>query len=287
MSTVIWQIRLPRGLMVLLVGGILGAVGAVFQALLRNPLADPYILGVSSGAAVGSVIALLGGFGVAYGGTGTLVAGFAGGLAALALVYSLSVRRGVVDVTGLLLAGVTVASLLSAALSFLLLASGHDTNRVLGFLLGHTSDAGWPKVMLLAPVLALGLAFLLPMGKSLNAFAIGDEAAHRLGVDVPWMLRAALLTGTAMTAAAVGAVGIVGFVGLVAPHLARRVVGVDARAVIPVSVVLGMLVMLVADLIAQRGVAWVTGRTGMEVNIGIVCALVGAPSLLILLRRVV
>ena len=284
-NDIVWQIRLPRGLAVMLVGALLGAVGSAFQALLRNPLAEPYIVGVSSGAAVGGAMALVAGVAGFAGGLSGMFAGFLGGLAALALVFALARRHGQVDVSTLLLAGVAVGALLSAVLSFVLLFAGHDTNRVLGFLLGHTSDMTWQKVAALAPILIVGLAVLLRTSRALNAFALGEGTAQRLGVDVPRLSRTILIAGTAMTAAAVGAVGIVGFVGLVAPHISRRVVGVDWRKSLPMAALVGMLVMLAADLIAQRGLSMLTGKPGMEVNVGIVAAILGAPSVLVLLKR--
>lgn len=285
LNDVVWQIRLPRGLTVALVGAILGLVGCAFQALFRNPLADPYIVGVSSGSAVGGALALIFGFGAWLGGVGMLAAGFAGGMVSLILVYGLARKHRVVDVQSLLLAGVTVAALLSAVLSFILMLAGHDTTQILGFLLGHTSDSSWTKVGLLFPTLVVGLAFLYSRSRRLNALAVGEASAERLGVDVRWLTKEILLVGTAMTAAAVGAVGIVGFIGLVAPHLARRLFGVDWRVSLPGSALLGTIVLLIADLIGQRALSEIMQRPGMEVNVGIVSALLGAPSLLILLRR--
>ncbi len=285
LNDVVWQIRLPRGLTVALVGAILGLVGCAFQALFRNPLADPYIVGVSSGSAVGGALALIFGFGAWLGGVGMLAAGFAGGMVSLILVYGLARKHRVVDVQSLLLAGVTVAALLSAVLSFILMLAGHDTTQILGFLLGHTSDSSWTKVGLLFPTLVIGLAFLYSRSRRLNALAVGEASAERLGVDVRRLTKEILLVGTAMTAAAVGSVGIVGFIGLVAPHLARRLFGVDWRVSLPGSALLGTIVLLIADLIGQRALSEIMQRPGMEVNVGIVSALLGAPSLLILLRR--
>jgi iron complex transport system permease protein len=163
--------------------------------------------------------------------------------------------------------------------------AGHDTTRILGFLLGHTSDSSWTKVALLFPTLLIGLAFLYLRSRRLNALAVGEASAQRLGVDVNRLTNEILLIGTAMTAAAVGAVGIVGFIGLVAPHLARRLFGVDWRVSLPGSALMGTVVLLAADLIGQRALSEIMHRPGMEVNVGIVSALLGAPSLLILLRR--
>lgn len=282
---IIWTLRLPRAVCALLVGATLGLVGSAFQAQFRNPLAEPYVVGVSSGAAVGGVIALVTGLDSLFGGLGTMVLGFLGGIGALSLVYGLARRRGVVDVTTLLLAGVVVGSLLSAVLSMVLLGAGRDTNAVLGWLLGSMTNILWNRNAILAVTLVVGAVILVRESRRMNALAMGEETASRLGVDVARMRWIVLLTGSAMTAAAVGAVGIIGFLGLVAPHIARRLLGVDWRLSLVGSGVLGAGILLLADLIAQRGLSTVTGTAGMEIPVGIVTAVLGAPSLLILLRR--
>lgn len=282
-SVTVWQLRLPRALECLCVGGILGIVGSAFQAQFRNPLADPYIVGVSSGAAIGGVAAVL--LGLTFSGLGTLLFGFAGGMLSLGLVVGLSRRRGVIDVTSLLLSGVVIGAMLSSLMSLTLLAAGNDTNRVLGWLLGSMDRALWNQVAVLAAVLLLGFAVLVRETRRLNALALGEETAARLGVDVGRLRTIVLTVGTAMTAAAVGAVGIVGFLGLVAPHIARRVVGVDWRWSLAGSGLVGSGLMLAADLLASRGMAFITRTVGMEVPVGIVTAVLGAPALLWLLRR--
>jgi iron complex transport system permease protein len=272
----------------MLVGWILGAVGCAFQAVFRNALAEPYIVGVSSGAATGGALALVVGLSALNSGVGVLLAGFVGGLLSLALVYRLGRgrdRSARLSVSQLLLAGVTVSALLSALLSFILMLAGHDTNRVLGFLLGHTSDASWPKAAILAPVALIGTGLLIRASRQLAVLSLGDAVATSLGLDPRRVVLHVLLIGTAMTSAGVGAVGIVGFVGLVAPHLARLIFGLDWRVNLPASAVMGSGLMVLADLIAQRGLAELAQRPGMEVNVGIVAALIGAPSLLVLLRN--
>ncbi len=283
-NNIIWAIRLPRVLECVCVGGILGAVGSAFQAQLRNPLAEPYVVGVSSGAAVGSAIAMVCGFDAWFGGLGAAGCGFVSGMLALALVYGLAKRRGGVDVSTLLLAGVIVGALLSSVLSLTILLSGQDSNRVLEALLGSMSTASFEKDAILFGALIAGSIILVRQTRLLNAFAMGEESAARMGVDVGRLRAVVLITGTAMTAAAVGAVGIVGFLGLVAPHIARRLLGVDWRYSLIGSGLIGSALLVLADLIAQR-IGSVFHMAVTEVPVGIVTAVIGAPSLLILIRK--
>lgn len=275
---IIWQLRLPVACACVLVGAILGVVGSAFQALFRNPLADPFIVGVASGAAVGGVIALV--MGLSFLGTLTLpVAGFITGLGSLALVLFLSKRRGHVDISSLLLAGTVTGSLLAAVQSLVLLMAGKDTNEVLRWLLGSMHPMFWDRVTLMLATLAVGVFILILQARKLNALAIGEDAAHRLGVNVKALRNVILVTGTAMVAVCVGSVGIIGFLGLAAPHIARRVVGVDWRWSLLGSLLTGSSLLLVANVIATRA-----APTG-ELPVGIVTALLGAPFLLVLLRR--
>lgn len=284
MNNIIWAIRLPRVLECVCVGGILGAVGSAFQAQFRNPLAEPYVVGVSSGAAVGSALAMVLGFDAWFGGLGAAACGFTTGMLALGLVYALASRRGGVDVSTLLLAGVIVGALLSSILSLTILLAGQNSNEVLEMLLGTMSTASFAKDAILFGALAAGSAILVRQTRLLNAFAIGEESAARMGVDVARLRSVVLITGTAMTAAAVGAVGIIGFLGLVAPHISRRVLGVDWRYSLPGSALLGAGLLIVADLIAQR-IGGLFNVAMTEVPVGIVTAIIGAPSLLILIRK--
>lgn len=281
-NAVVWFIRLPRGIGCLLIGSILGAVGSAFQGLFRNPLAEPYIVGVSSGAAVGGVAAEIIGWESAFGGIAKGLLAFAGGFASLLLVIALAGRRGATSATALLLSGVVIGSMLSAVLSLLVLSSGRDSNRLMQWLLGDASSIQWPGVYLLAAVLALGIGPLISQTKAMNAFAIGEETATRLGVSTRRLKAIVLISGTAMAAVAVGVAGVIAFVGLVAPHLSRAILGVDWRRSLIGSIFTGAMLLLVADAIAQRlSVSWVAG-----LPVGAVTALIGAPSLLILLRRV-
>jgi iron complex transport system permease protein len=278
-NTIIWSLRLPRSFACLLVGAVLGAAGSAFQALFRNPLSEPYTVGVSSGAAVGGVVAMVLGFSGWLEGLGTPVFAFVGGMLTLQLVFLLARRRGATDITTLLLAGVVVSALLSALLSFLVLASGRDTNQLIRWLAGSATPMFWNRVAILAIVAAIGVPILIRQAKGLNAFAVGEETAQRLGVDANRLKTTVLVTCTAMTATAVGTVGIVPFVGLAAPHIARRVFGVDWRVSLPGSLLIGAGLMILSDILAQRLIPQT------ELPVGLISALLGAPSLLILLRR--
>jgi iron complex transport system permease protein len=278
-NAIVWKIRLLRGLACLLAGAILGMVGAAFQALFRNPLAEPYIVGVSSGSAVGGALAVVLGIGAWAGGLGLMACAFAGGAISLLVVLALAGRRGQTDAQFLLLAGVVVGALLSAVLSLTLYAGGQDTNRILAWLFGSATPMYWGKVGLLIAGLIVGALILIPQGKRLNALAISEETAQRLGVDAGRLKLTLLLAGTAMASISVGAVGVIGFLGLVAPHIARQILGVDWRISMIGAAGIGSVVLLLSDILAQRVLP------GAELPVGIVTAILGAPFLLVLMRR--
>jgi iron complex transport system permease protein len=284
-NDVVWGVRMVRGLACLCIGGILGGVGSAFQALFRNPLADPFIVGVSSGAATGSILAMLLGF---VGGLWQAGFAFAGGLLSLGLVMALAGRRGATNVVTLLLSGVVIGSMLSGVLSLMILLAGKDSTVVLRWLLGDLDVWYWSSVGLLAFALVVGGAILISQTRFLNAFAIGEETARRLGVNTRRLKAIVLVTGAGMTAVAVGTAGIIGFLGLVAPHIARGLVGTDWRRSLAASMLVGSALLLIADVVAQRLIPAVTARFGqpvIDLPVGVVTALIGAPSLLILLRR--
>jgi iron complex transport system permease protein len=261
---------------------MLALVGSALQAVFRNPLAEPYVVGVSSGASVGGAIALVTGFGAGWTGLarglGLMIGAFPGGLIALFFVFALARRRGVVNAQTLLLAGVVTGSMLNAVLTFVLTLGGMDTNQILQWLLGSMTPAFWSKDNLLTSVLLIGAGILIGFSKQLNAFALGEDTAQRLGVNVGRLKLVVLVTSTAMVSACVGACGVIGFVGLVAPHVARRTLGVDWRISLIGSGFLASL-LLIADFLAQRTLP------GGELQVGIVTAIIGAPFLLVLLRK--
>ncbi len=278
-NVIVWRVRLPRTMAALLAGAILGAVGAAFQAFFRNPLAEPYVIGVSSGAGLGGTVAVVLGLTQSLETLGTIVLAFAGGLLSLWLVVSLSRRRGGVQVHTLLLAGVVISAMLSALMTTVLILSGFDTGKVLWWLLGSLSTMFAERLWAMGVVLAVGLLVLQTQTRYLNAFSVSEFTSERLGID-PRRLRAiVLVTGTAMVSVAVGAVGIIGFLGLMAPHIARRVVGIDLRYSLSASAMVGSVLLLFADLAAQNL------NSDIELPVGAVTALIGAPALLWLLKK--
>ncbi|MCH8275286.1 MAG: iron ABC transporter permease [Armatimonadetes bacterium] len=276
---IIWNLRLPRACAAALVGANLGSVGAAFQALFRNPLADPYVVGISSGAAVGGVIASMLGIWAIAGGFAGIGLAFLTALASLGLVVAIARAQGVLALSTLLMAGVAVGSFLWALITFLLVSSGQDAGRVLFWLLGSLVSIDWPRVGTLALFGAVGFAFLAGRSRALTVFAVGEESAARLGVSTEAVKWTVLLAGSGMAAAAVASVGIIGFVGLFVPHICRRLTGPDMKRLLPASALMGAVGLLIADLLAQRAIP------DREINVGIVTALIGAPFLVALLRR--
>lgn len=279
-SVIVWMLRLPRTIACVLVGGILGVVGSAFQALFRNPVADPYIVGASSGASIGGVAAMLLGLDGFLGAIARPVFGFVTGIAALALVFALAKRRGATDVTDLLISGTVTGSLLASLQSLLILVNHYDTNVVLRWLLGSVSDVFWSQLALIAPIGILGSLLLIRQARRLNALAIGEITAGQLGVPVRTLRNTVLVLSTAMIAVTVGSFGIIGFLGLVSPHIARRLLGVDWRWSMMGSLCVGSLLFLIADGLSQRVVDFPGG-----LPVGVVTAVIGAPVLLFMMRR--
>lgn len=282
----IWQLRMPRVLGALAVGAILGLCGAVLQALTRNDLADPFLLGVSSGASVGAVTVIALGAGTVGLAAHTLlpIAAFVGALAALAavlLIASLGSAGAALSPHRTILAGVAVAHLCGAYISIVTLMRGEGdaARRVLSWTLGSLAGLRWDSAMLLLAVATLALVWFLAYAQRLDAFTFGETSARSLGIPVT-ATRWSLMVGTALvTAASVAFAGVIGFIGLVVPHLVRPVVGPRHRAVLPGTALAGGVLLLWADTAARSLVA------GQEVPIGALTALLGVPALVWLLTR--
>ncbi len=279
--TIVRELRLPRALLAALVGGALALSGAALQALLQNPLADPYLLGVSGGAACGTLAGSLLGLTAAgaLGRAALPLAGFLGALAAVLLVGLGASVRGRLDRGRLLLSGVVVNALASAVLLFLL--SWGDPSRTQGFvfwMLGSLAGATSDAVGTLAVYAALGLAILLPLAPAFDALSLGEETAFTLGVSVEAVKRTAYLAASLLAAAAVAVSGIIGFVGLLVPHAIRLLVR-SHRALLLLSFVGGAVLLVLADTAAR------TLFAPAEISVGAVTALLGAPAFLLLMRR--
>ncbi len=275
-ETIVMELRLPRVLGAITVGAALGISGAVLQGLLRNPLADPYVLGTASGAALGAAIGVLMPIQVALVGFGVSnVLAFLGALGAVALVAAAS-GWGDGSRASVLLVGYAVGSVLAAGLALAMYLSGDDLRRIVAWLLGSFAQVSWPQVTIGLPVVVVGTLVMLTRARSLDALLLGDDAAASLGLDVARERRILLGLAALVTAAAVAMAGLIGFVGLVVPHVVRLISGPGARSVLPLSALVGAAFMVGADLVA---------RIPGELPVGIVTALVGVPVFVTLLHR--
>lgn len=275
--TILLDLRLPRILLAVCVGAGLAGAGTAYQGLFLNPLADPFVIGASSGAALGATIAIL--LGGAGGGVLPLAA-FLGSLAAVGLVYLLGAGGGASSSPlSLLLAGAAVSTIVGSLVSLLMILHDQSLGVIFNWLLGGFSTATWRELGYGAPMIGVGLALLWLLSRPLDALALGDDTASSLGLPVAGFRFAIVLAATVATAAAVATSGIIGFVGLVAPHAARRLAGGRNSRLLPASCLLGALLLLLADD-AARGLA-----SPQEIPVSIVTALVGGPFFLFLLRR--
>ncbi len=271
---IVTTLRLPRIVLAAIVGFALAAAGTVMQGFFRNPMADPSIIGVSAGAAVGAVATIALGVSVPF---GLEAAAFAGALVAAFGVYLIATEGGRTPVATLLLAGIAVQTLLGAVVSLLLLLSGENLRQAVFWLMGHLHAADWGDVAVAGPLTAVGFLLVLPYGRDLNALLLGEEDAHTLGVDVERTKRLLLAASSLVTAVAVAVAGIIGFVGLIVPHAMRLVVGPDHRVLLPASAFAGAVFLVATDTLARMGAA--------ELPVGIVTAFLGAPFFLYLLRE--
>ncbi len=276
-ETIVWDLRLPRVLTSMVVGAGLAVAGTTFQGLLRNPLADPYVLGTASGAALGAAIAVVIPIRLAFLGFGLVhVLAFVGALVAVFTVYRLSRINGLSPLTSLLLTGYAVGSLLAAGLAMAMYLSGAALRQIFSYLLGGFDTSSWSQLAGAVPLVAIGSVLILFRARALNGLLLGEEAAVHLGVDVRRERVILLSLASLVTAAAVAVSGLIGFVGLVVPHVVRLIVGPNARVVLPLSALGGAGLLAFADLAA---------RLLGEIPVGVVTAVIGAPFFLFLLRR--
>lgn len=284
--TIVLDVRLPRVLLGAVVGAGLAVVGTVLQALVRNRLADPFLLGISSGASTGAVLVLVLGIGSGIGGgiTTTVAmpaAAFAGSLVAMTLVYALARRGGTMTGGRLVLAGVTVSYILSALTTLILVVSARPEHfqEALFWSLGGLGSARWGALVVPAVVLVVGTAVLMALARPLDLLLVGEEGATVLGLDTARFRAAVFVLASLVTGVMVAASGAIGFVGLLVPHAARMVVGASHRPLLPVAALGGAVVLVVADLAAR------TVAAPQDIPVGVLTALIGGPFFLWLMRR--
>jgi iron complex transport system permease protein len=278
-EAILWQLRAPRVVLAALVGGMLATAGSAYQGVFRNPLADPYLLGVAAGAGLGATLAIS--YASADKGTGTLLplAAFGGAILGVALAYALGRSVGGARSTGaLILAGVTVAAFMTAVQTFVQQERSQTLREVYSWLLGGFGTAGWHDVALASPYIAVSSAVLLAHRRVLDVLSLGDEEAASLGLDVRRVRLLVVIAATAGTAAAVAVSGLIGFVGIIVPHTIRLLVSTSYRAVVPLSLLVGAGFLVLTDVLAR------TVLSPSELPIGVVTAFFGAPFFAIVLR---
>jgi iron complex transport system permease protein len=276
--SVFWEIRIPRVLLAGLIGASLACAGAAMQAVFRNSMADPFIIGVSSGAAVGAASAGLIGLTAVSAMFAPLFA-FVCSILTVFVVYWLGVYRGRVYVDTLLLSGVAVAAFLGAVVSFLIYYAGQDYHQLIPWLLGSLTTAKWSYVYLIAFPAFAGSIVIFLYGRDLNALLLGEETAHNLGANPEFLKKLMLAVAALMTAGAVAFAGIIGFVGLIVPHMMRLIFGADHRMLVPASALFGAVFLILADALSRIVIP------GEELPVGIITAMCGGPFFLYLLRR--
>jgi iron complex transport system permease protein len=279
-KTIIYDIRLPHALLIALTGAALAGSGTAYQGLFRNPLADPYLIGVASGAGLGAVFVMAQQWPQTLLGFYTIpAAAFLGALVAVTVVYAFARVGKTLPVTTLILAGVAISSFATALSSFIMLYSNSELRRALAWLLGGAALSGWPPVIAILPYTTVSLGILLSSGHQLNVLQLGEEQALNLGLPVERIKLVLIIAASLAAAAAVAFSGMIGFIGLIVPHALRIIWGGDHRRLLPLSMLGGAAALLLADLLAR------TVFAPEVIPVGILTALAGVPFFLWLLRR--
>jgi len=276
---VVWQLRLPRTAMAILVGAGLTVAGVGMQAVFKNPMASPYVLGLSSGAAFGAALAMVLGITIIPGNMSTTAMAFLFCFLTLMVVYNIARSHGRVPIETLLLAGIAVGAFFSALVNLLTYVAEDDKLAgIVYWMMGDLSQLDWDNVLIVFPLMTIGICVVYYYARDLNAMMLGDNHAMNLGIEVGKVRLVILLACALLTAAAVSFVGIIGFVGLVIPHVVRMITGPDHRILIPASILAGSLFLVVCDILSRLVYTFV-------LPIGILTALIGAPYFVYLLRR--
>lgn len=277
-NTIIWELRFPRSILAFLVGGALALCGGVYQAIFKNPMADPFVLGISSGAAFGATLGIILAIPATFMGMNTVSAfAFIGAILSIFFVYNIAKVGKQANTTSLLLCGIAVNQLLTAIISFAMLMSANEMKKIYFWTLGSFSARGWDHVITVLPYILIGLVVILMMARELDIIVLGDETAVRFGVNVEKNKRILFIVTSLVMAACVSVSGIIGFVGLVSPHIVRLIWGPVHKRLLPMSFILGGVVLCACDTIARSIMS-------AEIPVGIITAIVGAPFFIYLLR---
>ena len=278
-ETIIMDVRLPRVILTAIVGAALASAGVVFQGLFKNPMADPYVIGVSSGAALGATIGIAFGLDIFWGGSLTVpILAFVGALSATLIVYKIARVGGSIPISSLLLAGLAVNAFLTAITTFIMVSVGKDLQSVIFWLMGGLSARNWSHIQIALPFFAIGFPIAWVFSRDLNIMLLGDEKALHLGIEVEKLKKILLVIGAMMAAAAVSVSGLIGFVGLMTPHAVRLMIGPDHKLLLPASALTGAIFLIFADIMAR------VLLSPTEIPVGVITALFGAPFFLYLLR---
>ena len=280
-NTIVWDIRLPRVVLSGLVGAALAIAGSTYQGIFRNHLADPYLIGVASGAGFGATVSIL-----IFGSSMTIgkftivpINAFLASIFTVSIAYLLAKRHGGTHTNTLILAGVALGSLMSSLTTFLLMTSGKDIRPVLSFLFGSFSTASWSDIYIVLPYLTIGTLIILPLARILNILQLDQYQAQQLGVNTEKIRLSLLVCSSFITSSAISVSGIIGFVGLITPHCVRLVWGYDYRTLLPFSMGLGAVFLIMSDSIARVVLA------PQEIPVGVITALFGSPFFLYILRK--
>ena len=269
--TIIRSVRLPRVVLGFLAGASLAVCGAGFQGIFKNPMADPFVLGVSSGAALGAAIGIVLHF-------GTTLLAFVGAFLTITLVYNISKIGKKVPVATLLLSGIAVSQTLSATMSIIMILNKQSMDQIMFWTMGSLNGKGWGQIITVLPYSLLGIALLLTTCRELDIMLTGEETAIQLGVNVESLKKRVLFASTVITAAVISVTGIIGFVGLVVPHVVRMITGPKHRVLMPLSLHFGGTFLIICDTAARSMAVW-------EIPVGIITSLCGGPFFIYLLRR--
>lgn len=277
---IVTNVRLPRIIISSIVGGILAIIGVAFQAIFKNPMADPYVMGISSGAAFGATLGIVFGWGVNFAGQG-MISGmaFVGAVSTVFIVYNMAKFGAKVSTTGILLAGIVMNAFLSSWISLIMILYHNDIDKIVTWTMGSFNAASWDQVRMIIMPAILGILFLISQTNALNALVLGEDEAQNLGVDVQSLKKRTLIIASFLAAFAVSVSGIIGFVGLIIPHLFRMIFGANHKVLIPTAFIGGALFLMGCDTLARSIVP------NMEIPVGIITSIFGGPFFFYLLHK--